>query len=121
MRQPSTTPADSYTQTFQHLKISAKQAIKNESSIPERLNIKEIIGNLGLMCLHTYDTYHLEKPLLQLLYTEVCPVNCGPLCSTEKTEVEIIHGPHISAKSIEARTALRPEAHTKFQNGFAKT
>ena len=42
-RQPSTTSADYFAQTPQHLKISSKQAINNKSSIPEGLNIKERI------------------------------------------------------------------------------
>ena len=51
--------------------------------------------------------------------TDVCPVNCGPSWSTEKIEAAILHGPHMSAKSVEARTALHSKAHTKVQNGFA--
>ena len=35
-----------------------------------------------------------------------------------KIEASILHGTHIPAKSIGARTALRSEAHTKVQNGF---
>ena len=120
LRQPSTTPADSFSQTSQHLKISAKQAINNERSIRKGLNIRDVIGKLGLMWLHTYATHHCEKPLLQPLYTQGCPVICGPAWSTEEIESAIIHGPHMLAKSIESRTALRSEAHTKVQNGFAK-
>ena len=68
----------------------------------------------------TYTTHHRAKPLLQLLSTEGCPVNFGPACSTEKIEEEILHGPHMSVNSIEARTALRSEAHTKVHIGFTK-
>ena len=120
LRQPSTTPDDSYAQTSQHLKISAKQVIKNESSISEGLNIKERIGNLVLMWPRIYATHHRAKPLMKLFSTEGFPINCGPAWSTEKIEAAILHGPHMSAKSIEYITALRLEAHTKDQNGFAK-
>ena len=77
-RQTSTTPAESFSHTSQHLKIPAKQAINNNSSIPEGVNIKERIGNMGLMWSRTYATHHCEKPLLQLFSTKGCPVNCGP-------------------------------------------
>ena len=78
MRQPFTTPAESYAQTYQHLKISAKHVINNESSIPEGLNIKERIGKLVLMWLRIYATHHNEKHLLQSFSTEGSPVNCDP-------------------------------------------
>ena len=106
-RQPSTTPSGYFSQNSQHIKISAKQAINNESSILEGMNIKERIGNLGLICLRTYATRHRAKPILQSLSTEVCPVNYQPAWSTEKIEASIIHVPHMSEKSIEARIALR--------------
>ena len=95
--------------------------IKNESSIPEGLNIKERIVKFGIMWPCTYATHHHAKPHLRLLSTEGCPASCGPAWSTEKFEAAILHGPHILAKFIKARTALRSEAHTKVQNGFAKT
>ena len=107
LRQPYITPSDSYDHTSQHLKISLKHAINNNSSIPEGLNIKEIIGKMGLIWQRTYATHHRVKPLLQLLYTEGCPVNCGPAWSTEKIEAAILHGPHMLAKSIEDITSLR--------------
>ena len=116
LRQQHITPSDSYNQTSQHLNISVNQAINKNSSIPEGLNIKERIGNMGLIWPRTYATRHSEKPLLQLLSTEGCPVNCGPAWSTEKIEAAIIHVPHMLANSIEDRTSLRLEAHTKVQN-----
>ena len=61
LRQPSTTPADSFTQTIQHLKIASKQAINKKIFIPEGLNIKERIGNLGLMWPRTYATKNCSK------------------------------------------------------------
>ena len=64
LKLPSTTHADSFAQTSQHLKISVNQEISNEISIPEGLNIKERIGNLGIMWPRTYDTHHRAKPLL---------------------------------------------------------
>ena len=97
LRQPSTTPADSFTQKPQHLKILVNQAINTESYIPEGLNIKEIIGNLGLMWPLIYTTHHCEKIILQQFSTGGCPINCGPACSTEKIEAKILHGPHMSA------------------------
>ena len=81
----------------------------------------EILVKMGLMWPRTYATHHRAKPLLQSLYTEDCPVNCVPEWSTEKIEAAILHRPHMSTKSIEARTALRLEMHTKVQNGFEKT
>ena len=120
LKQPSTAPADSFAHTPQHLKISVKQAINNKSSIPEGLNIKDRIFKMELMWPRTYATLHHAKPLLQSFSTEGCPVNCGPTWSTEKIEAAVIQRPHMSSKSIEARTALRLEAHTKVNNGFAK-
>ena len=120
LRQPSTTSAESFAQTSQHLNISTNQAINYERYIPEGLNIKEIIGNMELMGPLTYATHYSEKRLLQLLSTESCPVNCVPAWSIDKFEAAILLRPHMSAKSIEARTTLRSEAHTKVQNGFEK-
>ena len=65
LKQPPTTPADYFAQTSQHLKVSSKQAISNEISIPEGLNTKERIGELRLMWPLTYATHHRAKYLLQ--------------------------------------------------------
>ena len=119
-RQLSTTPAESFAQKFQHLRISAKKAINNDRSILEGLNIKYRIGNMRLMWLCTCASNHLEKPLLQSFSTEGCPINCGPELSTEQIEAAILHGPHMSANSIDTRTSLRSEAHTKVQNILKK-
>ena len=67
----------------------------------------------------TYATHHRERPLLQPLSTEGCHVNFGLAWSTDKIEAAILHGTHMSSNSVEARTALRSEVHTKVQNGFA--
>ena len=64
-RQLSTTPAESFAQKYQHLKILAKKAINNDSSIPEGLNIKERICKLELMWTRTYTNHHRAKHLLQ--------------------------------------------------------
>ena len=72
------------------------------------------------MWTRTYATHHRAKPIIQSFSTEGYPVNCGPAWYTEKIEAEIIHVPHMSAKYIYARTALRSETHTKVQNGFSK-
>ena len=72
------------------------------------------------MCPRLYANHHRSKPLLKPLSTEGCPVNFVPEWSTEKIEAAILHGPHMLVKSIEARTALCSEAHTKVQNVFTK-
>ena len=120
MRQPSTTPDESFAQTSQHLKISENHAINNESSIPEWLNTKERIGKLGLIWPRTYTTHHCAKTLLQSFSTKGHPVNCDPTWSTEKIESAIFHRPHRSSKSIEDRTALRLEALTKGSKWICK-
>ena len=120
LRQPSTTPDNSFSQKSQHLKISAKKAINNEFSIPEGMNIKERIGKLGLMWPRTYITRHHEKSLLQSFSTEGCPFNCDPEFSTDKIEASIFHVPHMSVNYIEDITSLRLEVHTKVQNRFSK-
>ena len=120
LKLPSITPADSFYQTSQHIKISENQAISNKSSLPEGLNIKEIICKLGLMWSCTYANHHRKKPLLQPFSTEGCPVNCGTLWSTDHIEAAILHRPRMSAKSIYSRTDVRSEAHAKVQNRSAK-
>ena len=67
----------------------------------------------------TYDIHHRAKPFILFFSAEGCPVNCGPAWSTEQIEADILHGPHMSSNSINARTTLRSEAHTKVQNGLS--
>ena len=68
LKLPSTTHADSFAQTSQHIKISAKQTMSNESSIPEGMNIKDRIGNLGLMWPRIYATHHSENSSAIVFY-----------------------------------------------------
>ena len=67
-----------------------------------------------------YATHHRAKNLLQSFYTEGCTINRDPELSTDQIESDIIPGPHILAKSIDARTTLCSEVHTKVQSGFSK-
>ena len=82
--------------------------------------IKETIGKVGLMWPRTFAQHHPATPLLQKFSTEGCPADCGPAWTTVHIEAAIQHGPHKSACSPEAHSALRLEAKQKVQQGFAK-
>jgi len=64
--------------------------------------------------------HHPAFPLLFKYATEGCPVNCGEPWTREHLEAAINRGPHISARSPEAVSALREEAMEKVQQGYAK-
>ena len=88
----------------------AKKSIKNtiavESVIISGLLIKERIGKKGLMSPKIYSHNHTAASLLQTYATQGCPVDCGKIWSKDLIEVALLHGPHKSARSPEARTAL---------------
>ena len=116
-----TTPKSLPTaQTQREIKLATKEAIKKEATIPEDIPIKESIGKVGLMWPRTYAKHHPATPLLQKFSTDGCPADCGPAWTTAQIEAAIQHGPHKSARSPEARSALRHEAQQKVKQGFAK-
>ena len=106
--------------TQKEIKLATKEAIRREPTIPEDLPIKEKIGKIGLMWPHTYALQHPAVPLLQKFSTTGCPTDCGPPWTKLQIEAAIRHGPHKSARSPAAKAALRAEALTKVQQGFAK-
>ena len=106
--------------TADEIKKATKDAIKKEATIPEDIPIKERIGKLGLMWPRTHAKQHPAAKLLQEFSTQGCPADCGPSWTKAQIEAAILHGPHKSARSPEARKALRAEALTKVKQGFAK-
>ena len=64
--------------------------------------------------------HHPAFPLLFKYATEGCPVNCGEPWTREHLEAAINRGPHISARSPEAVSALREEAMEKVQQGYVE-
>ena len=106
--------------TAKEIVMATRNAIKREPTIPEDIPIKERIGKIGLMWPRTHAMKHPAVPLLQKFSTEGCPADCGPNWTKAQIEAAIHHGPHKSARSLEARKALRAEALTKVKQGFAK-
>ena len=107
-------------QMQREIKLATKEAVKKEATIPEDVPIKETIGKVGLMWPCTYAQHHPATPLLQKFSTEGCPADCGPAWTTAQIEAAIQHGPHKSARSPEARSALHLEAQQKVKQGFTK-
>ena len=102
------------------IKHATKAAIQNEATIPEDIPIKERIGKIGLMWPRLHAKHHPAAKMLQTFSTQGCPADCGPPWTKAQIETAIQHGPHKSARSTEARKALRLEALTKVRQGFAK-
>ena len=107
-------------QTKDEIIKSSKQAIKKEVTIPDDLPIKERIGKKGLMWPRTFALKHPAAPLLERYAQQGCPVDCGKNWSQDRIEAAIQHGPHRSARTPQARQALRQEALEKVKQGFAK-
>ena len=66
-----------------------------------------------------YAQDHEAASLLNYYSTEGCPVDCGKPWTKEVIEAAIRHGPHQSARSHDARAALREETLRKIEQGFA--
>ena len=107
-------------QTREEIIKASKTAIKNTVTIPDDLPIKERIGKKGLMWPRTFALNHPAAPLLESYARHGCPVDCGEHWTQDRIEAAIKHGPHRSARTPEARQALRKEALEKVQQGFAK-
>ena len=106
--------------TAKEIVLATTKAIRTEATIPEDIPIKERIGKIGLMWPRTHALNHPATPLLQEFSTKGCPADCGPNWTQAQIEAAIQHGPHKSARSKEARAALRAEAMTKVKQGFAR-
>ena len=89
------------------VKKSIKPIIAVESAIPPGLLIKERIGKKGLMGSQIYSCNHNATPLLQIYATQGYPVDCGKIGFKNLIEAVLLHGPHKSARSFEARTVLQ--------------
>ena len=64
---------------------------------------------------------HPAAPILNNLSTQGCPVNCGKNWSHDTIIKALKKGPHISAKSPEAKAYLLKETEAKVKQGFIKT
>eukprot|EP00957_Ditylum_brightwellii_P155179 11813091-Ditylum_brightwellii.AAC.1 len=58
--------------------------------------------------------------MLQAYAENGCPVYCGPDWSRHQIQLALQQGPHKSARSKDAITALHTETEGKVANGFAK-
>ena len=64
----------------------------------------------------------LKHPAGNILkqYEQGCPVDCGKPWTRQHIEAALKRGPHISAKQVKAREALRNETMDKVKEGYAK-
>ena len=107
-----------------HTVTSSKEllnSITNNTIIPSTIPVADDIGKLGLMWPRGLAKSHEAAPLLNNFSDEGCPVDCGTNWTNEHIMAALIRGPHISAKSKEAKQCLFRETESKVKEGFAKT
>jgi len=73
----------------------------------------------GHMCPNTTASHHPAFNLLLQYATTGCPADCGPKWTKDHIEAAIRWGPHPSARTPAAATALRQEALQKVTDGTA--
>ena len=121
---PKTQPQHNKKQSYSKPIISSKQLIESITSnnvIPSTIPVADDIGKLGLMWPRGLAKSHEAAPLLNNFSDEGCPVDCGTNWTNEHIMAALIRGPHISAKSKEAKQCLFRETESKVKEGFAKT
>eukprot|EP00957_Ditylum_brightwellii_P132926 10136238-Ditylum_brightwellii.AAC.1 len=103
------------------MELLIQTIIQEEELIPVEAGVKNAAGKYsGLMWLRTYAVEHPAAPLLAKYALDWCPVDCGEDWSRDHIEAAILHGPHKSACTMEAITALHDETEEAITNGFAK-
>ena len=80
------------------MKRISSLAIEEETSIPDDIPVKEVVGKFGLMHPTSYALEHDAASLLQDWAENGCPVDTGPDWDLEQIEEALRRGPHQSAK-----------------------
>eukprot|EP00957_Ditylum_brightwellii_P021749 1640633-Ditylum_brightwellii.AAC.1 len=82
------------------VELLVQTTILQEKTIPEKADIKEIIGKYNnLMWPRIYATQHPAAPLLQNYAAQGCPVDCRPDWSHHQILTVLKHGPHKSTRT----------------------
>ena len=90
--------------------------LNNPSTFPTEVPVKEIIGNLGLICTRHYVLDHPQTRLLFHYSQHGCPVDCGKYWTLDQIILMLERGPHVSAKETEATRQLHEETLEKCKN-----
>jgi hypothetical protein len=116
---PSKTPRSTPKSTFlTHQDLN--NAINTSKLFPSTVAVKDDIGKSGLMWPRAFALKHNASSLLNRYSTQGCPADCGKPWSRDHIITALTRGPHISAKSEQARECLVQETRDKIKGGFAK-
>ena len=95
-----------------------REALANEPGI-DSIN-REAIGKNTKIKLSSKALDHKAATLLASYAEHGCPVDCGEDWTKEHIELMLRRGPHKSARSKNAISALQEETYEKVKNGYAK-